>query len=824
MARVNSLTPEVLYRHTDPELFQFETTEELEDFSEIIGQPRAVEAVRFGIGIEKDGFNLFALGPSGAGKRSLLNRFFGQQAAQEPVPDDWCYVHNFEHDYKPKVIRLPAGTGLQFQQDMAHLVEELRTAISTAFESDEYRARRQIAEEDVQQRQEKILEEMQDKAKERQLSLLRTPAGLVFAPMRDGEVMHPEEFQKLPAEERENLEKSVAEMQEQLQKMLQLVPAWQREVRQRVRELDRETTNYAVGGLIIELKEKYANFPLVLAYFDAVQKDVVENSENFRHIEDQSGEGLEGQLAAMMSRNRQEPNTQKKYSVNLLVDHHDSKGAPVVFEDNPTYQNLIGRVEYLAQMGALITDFTLIKPGALHQANGGYLILDAREVLQQPYAWEALKRALLSRRIVIESIGQMLSLISTVSLEPEPIPLDVKVALLGDRWMYYLLALYDPEFDELFKVQADFEEQMDRNPESQILYARVIATLTRRDGLRPFHREAVARVIEHSARLAGDAEKVSIQVKLILDLMREADFWASQNGNPAIQAADVQRAIDAQIFRADRLRERYHESILRETILIDTQGEKVGQINGLSVIQLGGFTFGTPSRITARVRLGKGEVINIEREVEMSGPIHSKGVLILSGFLGARYAAERPLSLSASLVFEQSYSGVEGDSASSAELYALLSAIAEVPIKQSLAATGSVNQHGQVQAIGGVNEKIEGFFDICQARGLTGDQGVMIPASNVKHLMLRQDVIEAVRAGKFHVYPVTTIDEGIEVLTGLLAGEPDESGNYPEDSINGKVQKRLLELAEKREEFDRPKDGHEDTGKNPGSERQESEA
>jgi lon-related putative ATP-dependent protease len=427
-------------------------------------------------------------------------------------------------------------------------------------------------------------------------------------------------------------------------------------------------------------------------------------------------------------------------------------------------------------MGALLTDFNLIKPGALHKANGGYLILDIRKVLLQPYAWEGLKRAMQAGQIRIESVGQMLSLISTVSLEPEPIPLDVKVALFGDRLLYYLLWHLDPEFGELFKVEADFEEQMDRDGKNQLLYAQLIGTLARKDELRPFDRGAVARAIEHSARMVGDAEKLSTQMRNITDLLREADYWAGETGNGAVTAADVQRAIDAQIYRSDRLQERVQEAILRETILIDTEGEEISQVNGLSVIQLGNFSFGRPTRITARVRLGKGEVVDIEREVELGGPIHSKGVLILSGFLGARYAGERPLSLSASLVFEQSYGGVEGDSASSAELYALLSAIAEVPIKQSMAVTGSVNQHGQVQAIGGVNEKIEGFFDVCKARGLTGEQGVLIPVSNVKHLMLRQDVVKAVDAGQFHIYPVEMVDQGIEILTGVPAGERDEEG------------------------------------------------
>jgi lon-related putative ATP-dependent protease len=487
------------------------------------------------------------------------------------------------------------------------------------------------------------------------------------------------------------------------------------------------------------------------------------------------------------------------------VDHSATQGAPVIYEDHPTHQNLVGKIEHLvSQMGALITDFTLIKSGALHRANGGYLVLEAHKVLQQPYAWEQLKRAVRSGEIRIESLQQIFGLISTVSLEPEPIPLEVKIVLVGERLLYYLLSAYDPDFAELFKVEVDFEEQMERSSESDWLYARLIGTLARKEGLRHFDRTAVARVIEHSARLVGDAEKLSTHMQSIADLLREADYWAGLAGHEVTSAGDVQQAIEAQIHRANRLPQRIQEEIQRETILIATQGKKVGQINGLSVMMLGNYAFGHPSRISARVWLGKGEVLDIEREVELGGPIHSKGVLILSGFLGARYGLERPLSLSASLVFEQSYSGVEGDSASSAELYALLSALAEAPLKQSLAVTGSVNQHGQVQAIGGVNEKIEGFFEVCRARGLTGEQGVLIPAANVKHLMLRQDVVEAVTAGQFHIYPVETIDQGLEILTDLPAGERDEAGNYPEDSLNWRVEARLAALADKWQAFNAP--------------------
>jgi lon-related putative ATP-dependent protease len=494
----------------------------------------------------------------------------------------------------------------------------------------------------------------------------------------------------------------------------------------------------------------------------------------------------------------------RRYQLNVLVDNSQAKGAPIVYEDHATYQNLIGRVEHLSEMGALVTDFTLIKAGALHRANGGYLVIDALNLLAQPYAWEGLKRALRSHDVRIESLGQALSLTSTVSLEPQPVPLDIKVVLIGERLLYYLLFQYDPDFAQLFKVAADFDDQVDRNGENCQLYARMVATLAHREKLRPLDRTAVARVLEHAARLAGDAEKLSIHLRTMIDLLREADYWASAEGCPITTNQHVERAIDKEIHRADRLRERVHEEILRGTLLIDTQGSRVAQVNGLSVIDLGNFAFGHPSRVTATVRLGKGDVVDIEREVKLGGAIHSKGVLILSSFLASRYARNEPLSLSASLVFEQSYGVVEGDSASVGELCALVSALAAIPIKQSLAITGSVNQHGEVQAIGGVNEKIEGFFDVCAARGLTGEQGVIIPAANVKHLMLRKDVVQAAVEGAFHVYAIQTADEAISLLTGLAAGEPDGRGQYPAGSVNRLVEERLIELSRLRQKFAEP--------------------
>jgi len=811
MALVKPLEPAALRQRCDPTQFPFETTAEVEDLMDVLGQARAVEAVRFGIGIRREGYNLFALGPEGTGKYSVVRQFLERNATEQSPPADWCYIHNFADPHKPYALRLPPGSGVKLRREMERLVEELRTAIPAAFESEHYRTRRQEVEEEFRERQEKELGEVQRQAQERGIALMRTPMGLAFAPLRGGEVVSPEEFQRLPPQEQERVQADVAMLQERLQKSLSQMPQWERERRDKVKELSREVTVFAVGHLIEELRRAYADVPAVVNYLCAVEQDVIDNVDEFRSppeaVPAPPPAPVEGLPARPPTRLDGGPAFFRRYRVNVLVDHSQANGAPVIYEDHPIVQNLVGRIEYTAQMGALVTDFNLIKAGALHRANGGYLILEARKMLLQPFAWEELKRALRSQEIRLEALGQMLSLISTVSLEPEPIPLDVKVVLLGERPLYYILYELDPDFAELFKVAADFEEQIDRTVDNHLLYARMIGTLARKEGLQPFDRGAVARVIEQSARIAGDAEKLSTHWRSIADLLREADYWAGEVGHQVVSAGDVQRAIDAQIHRADRVRERVQEEIRRGTVLMETQGVKIGQVNGLSVVTLGQFAFGRPSRITARVRLGRGEVVDIEREVALGGPIHSKGVLILSGYLGARYARDRPLSLSASLVFEQSYSGVEGDSASSAELYALLSALADLPIKQSLAVTGSVNQHGQVQAIGGVNEKIEGFFDVCRAQGLTGQQGVLIPASNVKHLMLRHDVVDAVAAGQFHVFPVETVDQGIERLTGIPAGERDDQGEFPSGSVNQLVEASLVALAEKRLAFGVPERG-----------------
>jgi lon-related putative ATP-dependent protease len=803
MKTVLPLEAEALRRPCDPDQFTFDTTADLEDLEEVIGQGRAVDALHFGIGIQQKGYNLFALGPNGTGKYTSVHRSVSHQAQKEPVPSDWCYVFNFSQPDRPQALRLPAGQGAVLSQEMKRLVEELFVVIPAAFEGEEYQNQRRAIESEFQDKQESALEEIRQEAEKSQIALIRTPAGLAFAPLADKEVIKPDEFMKLPEDRRKQIESQIEELQQRLQSIIRQVPNWMREGRKRVQELNEQVAVFTITPLFEEIQAKFADLSDVLDYLKAVQADVIEHNHMFIDSSD-DGETPSGPAGASVAAQSSKRGFANRYRVNAIVDHGDSQGAPVIYEQNPTFANLIGRLEHVAQMGALLTDFTLIKPGALHQANGGYLILDARKLLLQPFAWEGLKQALQSEEIRIESPGQAYSLITTVSLEPQPIPLDVKVILLGERMLYYLIHQHDPDFEELFKVAADFEDQMDRSETNNMAYARLVSTLARKESLRHFDRAAVSKVIERSARMVEDSERLSTHMQSVADLLREANYWAAEAGADIVGRQHVQAAVDAQVRRASRIRDRVQEEILRETILVDTSGEKIGQINGLSVLMLGNFSFGRPSRITARMRMGKGEVIDIERQVELGGPLHSKGVLILSSYLGSRYAADRPLSLSASLVFEQSYGGVDGDSASSAELYALLSALSEAPIKQSLAVTGSVNQHGHVQAIGGVNEKIEGFYDICNSRGLTGDQGVLIPAANIKHLMLREDVVNAVADGKFHIYPIETIEQGIEVLTGLPAGEMDDEGAFPEGSINHLIVQRLEEMAETQRAFNRP--------------------
>ena len=790
---VKALDAQQLYRRCDPAAFAFQTTAELTAKTEIIGQARAVDAVQFGIDIQRPGYNLFVMGEPGSGRHSAVRRLLEARAVQESAPSDRCYVNNFAEVNKPQLLSVPAGRGAQLKNDMQQFATELAKAIAAAFDSDEYRERIEGLHSTSKDRKESALRELGDAASKEGLALLRTSHGFAFAPMKGEEAMAPEEFDALSDDEKAHIEAQIDAFGVRLKPLMQQFPRWRRELHAQIKQLSRDTLSLAAGHLVEELKERYTDLAVVLAFLDSVMRDVVEVGEALREQPKGDGEGADTVISGSLSTAR--------YQVNLLVDHGQTQGAPVIYEDNPIFPNLVGRVDHVAQMGMLVTNFTLIKAGALHRANGGYLILDALKLLTQPYAWEGLKRALHSGQLRIESLSQVYGLISTMSLEPEPMPLSVKVVLVGEAPIYYLLKTLDPDFADLFKIAADFEDEMPRDADGTRIYAEYLATLASSAGLRPLDRSAVARVVEQGARLVGDAERLTVNRRIMLDLLQEADYWATKAGHETVQREDVETALAAQIHRVDRVRGKLQEQILRDNLLIATSGEFIGQVNGLAVLALDDFAFAHPVRITATVRVGEGDVIDIEREAELGGEIHSKGVMILSAFLGARFAREVPLSISASLVFEQSYGPVEGDSASLAELCALVSSLAGTPIRQSLAVTGSVNQFGVVQPIGAVNEKIEGFFDICQARGLTGEQGVLIPAANVKHLMLRAEVVAACAEGRFNIYPVKVVDEAIELLTGVPAGTANEEGLVPEGTINYRVATALAGLSSLRQAF-----------------------
>jgi len=796
MKKTNSkklaLSPKELYHACDLSLLPFNTTDEIEDITDSIGQPRALDALNFGIGMKHDGYNLYVSGSTGLGKHTVVKRLLERNVIDTPTPSDWCYINNFKIPHQPLALQLPAGIGKQLRNDMAQLVEDLLIAIPAAFESDEYRALYHKITEALTKQEENAFIELEKKAKKKNVTLIRTQGGYTIVPVRDDKVLSPEEFEKLPESDQEVIKLQTTEIEKELKEIIRQIPFWAKENRKKIKKLNQDTSKFTVEQFISELQNTYHDLPNVLSYLKAVNDDIIENVDEFRkHSAGESPVEDTNHLMELFS----------FFQINVLVDNSDVNGVPVIYEDNPTYNNLIGRVEHISQYGTLLTDFTLIKGGALHRANGGYLMLDAHKLLTTPFAWEALKRVLRAHEIRIESLEQMLSLVSTISLEPEPIPIDIKIILLGDRYLYYLLKEYDPEFNQLFKVAADFSEDLERNQESTLLYANWITHLQREHKLLSIDQGGIARIIEDCARKVEDGEKLSLHMGNLLDLLREADYNARKNKHEHIINQDVQQALDARVYRLDQLREHLHEQILRGTYLLDTQGSKAKQINALSVIQLGDYSFGRPCRITATAQLGNGKVIDIEREVKLGGAIHSKGVLILSSFLAGRYASNQPLSFSASLVFEQSYGTVDGDSASAAELCVLLSALTDLPLYQSIAITGSINQHGQIQAIGGVNEKIESFFDICNARGLTGEQGVIIPQSTIKFLMLRHDVVESAKQGNFTIYAVETIDQAMEIMTGLTAGELDDKGQYPEHSINRLVQDKLDDMVAKRKSF-----------------------
>lgn len=788
------LPPERLKRRCRPEEFPFRTTAELTDPQPGFGQPRALAALELGVTIAAANHNIFVMGQPGSGRHPTVQRYLERMAAGRAQPSDWCYLNRFDDPQRPKALRLPAGRATQLKNDMRELVRDLQASLPGVLESEAHRERRAEVEREFEQRQQRSLDELRKEAESRELALIPTPDGAGLAPMRRGEVLGREEFERLPKEEQTRIRANMESLGELLRKHLESIPRWHRDRHRKLRELDRGATAATVRVHIEELSTRYADCPEVLGHLQSVRDDLIDTAGGTLRAES-AAPAIAG-LESLDS----EPRL-SRYDVNVLVDGRESHGAPIVYEGNPTYQNLIGAIDNIAQFGVLKSDFMLVRPGALHRANGGFLILDAERLLSQPFSWDALKQALFEHSVRIEPLGQRLSLISTVALEPERIPLSVRVVLIGTRRLHQLLCAYDAEFAELFKIVADFDDAVERSPESTAGYANAAGFCARRESLLPLEAAAVARLVEHGSRLAGDSRKLSTHLRSIEDAVREANHFAVAAGRGAIGAEDIARSIAARRASLARVHGEILEAIGRETLLIETRGQALGQINGLSVIEVGNALFGQPTRITAAVRLGEGEVVDIEREVKLGGAIHSKGVLILAALIGARFGAEHPLSLHASLVFEQSYGGVEGDSASLAEACALLSAIAAVPLSQSLAVTGSINQHGTVQVIGGVNEKVEGFFATCRQRGLTGSQGVILPAGNVEHLMLDEEVLDAVEHGMFHIHAVTALDEAISLLTGLPAGTPDAAGHYPAGSVNARAEARLAGLAQRRQAF-----------------------
>jgi lon-related putative ATP-dependent protease len=790
----NTLPVEKLRNVCDANFMQCESTKDLVPLSEIIGQERAVRALKFGLGIKDHGFNMYVAGYPGTGRKTAVKNFVEAQAKVQPVPPDWCYVNNFANPYEPKAIKLPAGKGKEFRDDMKNFVENIRNALPKAFESEDYVAKREATIKGLEDHRKQLIEELNEKAQREGFVIQATPVGLLLIPVLDGKPLSEEEMLALPQKMKDKLQEKRDKLETEFRNTMRQLIDMERKIHEALKKLNKEVALYAIGNQVESLMEKYKDTPEATAYLKDVENEILDSLQQFV----KRGEPQQ-QLPFPMPWMKEEPF--KKYEVNVVIDNSDTKGAPVIVETNPTYHNLLGRTEKEAQFGALTTDFSMIRAGAIHKANGGYLIIPVEELLRNPFSYDGLKRDLRDGNIVIEEPEERYGFLSVKTLKPQPIPLTAKVILIGNPYIYQLLFTLDTDFKELFKIKAEFDTTMDRTDEKVKQYAAFVCMLCEKENLKHLDGSGIAKIVEYSSRVAEDQYKLSTQFSHVADIIREANYYATQENSEFINGSHVKKAIEEKIYRSKLIQEKIQEMIKRGFFLIDTVTEKVGQVNGLSVMGLGDFAFGNPSRVTASIGLGREGVIDIEREAKMGGPIHTKGVLILSGYINDKYARDKPLSLSARLVFEQNYEGVEGDSASSTELYSILSALSGLPIKQNIAVTGSVNQKGEVQAIGGVNEKIEGFFEVCKANGLTGQQGVMIPESNVQNLMLKEAVVEAVKAGKFNIYSVKTIDEGIEVLTGTKAGQQRPEGTFEEGTVNYLVDKQLREMAEKLKEY-----------------------
>jgi len=764
----------------------FKTTEEIQPIEGIIGQERAAKSIEFGLKIKKDGYNIFVTGISGTGKTTSVESAVRKIAETQPVPDDWCYIYNFANPDNPKTLRFPPGKAIIFKKDMDDLVEELKIEVPKSFESKIYEEHRNQIIKEFQKEKEELLSKIEESAKKASFQVKHTPSGITFIPLIEGKPLKEEEISNLTDEAKEEIKRKEEILYEELNEVSRKLREAEKNVKEKLNNFEKETASFTIRPRIEELKEKYKNFPEVIEYLNEVEKDMLENIDDFqekKEIEILPGLKIPSKDSSFL-----------KYKVNVLIDNSNTKGAPVIKELNPTSYNLSGRIEYVPQLGAMVTDFTMLKPGSLHKANGGYIILQVLDILRNYFSWETLKRTIKNKEIIIEDINEQFRLINTPTLKPQPIPADIKVILIGHPLFYYLLYTYDEDFRKLFKVKADFSTLMNRDKEGILSYASFISKICRDENLKHFDRSAVTKVIEYGSRAVEDQDKLTTRFIDIADLVREASFWAEMDSSKYVEDKHVKKALEEKIYRSNMIEKRIEELIKEGTIMVDTEGFVTGQINGLSVITLGDYTFGKPSRITAKVYIGKTGIINIDREAKLTGIIHNKGFLILSGYLGAKYGTEYPLIFSASICFEQLYEEIEGDSASSAEIYVLLSAISGIPLNQGIAVTGSINQKGEIQPVGGINEKIEGFYYTCKSKGLTKTQGVIIPEKNVKHLMLNEEVIEEIKKGNFHIWAIKNVDEGIEILTGIPAGEKQKDGSYPEGTVNYFVSTKIKEL------------------------------
>lgn len=784
------LTAEELRMACKIEDISFDTTAEVPPLEGMIGQERAVKATEFGLRIKRPGYNIFMTGLTGTGKSSYAQSIIKRISAEEPVPDDWVYVYNFEHPGEPIALNLPAGLGTDFCRHIEELLEDLKQNIPKAFDGEDYERQKSVYIKEFQEARAVLLEELNKAAQEKGFALKRTTSGFVTIPLSDGEQISEEDYAKLEQEKKDELEKKSTEVQLKAMEIMRRVQKVEKTLKEQLKDLDQRIGLAAIGHLFQELMEEYDQYPSINKYLQSFQKDVLSNLADFRSDDE------EQQNPMLWLRRQSQEQADMRYTVNLLVDNRETEGAPMVYETNPSYYNLLGRVEYENRFGMVVTDFSMIKAGALHQANGGYLILQARDVLTALQSWDVLKRVLRTREIRIENIGEHFGLVAMATLRPQPIPLNIKVVMIGNPFLYQLLYHYDEDFRKLFKIKADFDIEMERKEDNVNKMAGFISYHCNKQQLRQFNREAVAEIVEYSTRLAENQKKLSTRFNEIVDLLFEADTWAELDSVDIVGKAQVEKALEEMVYRSNKYEEKIVESIKEEEILLDLEGSKVGQINALSVLDQGDYRFGRPSRITASTYLGRKGIINIERESDLSGRIHNKGVLILSGYLGLRYGSLTTLNLTASLCFEQSYGGVDGDSASAAELFCLLSSLADVPLRQDLALTGSINQKGEIQPIGGVNNKIEGFYLACKAKGLTGNQGVIIPDKNRTALMLKKDVVEAVEKGQFNIYAIKTVAEGLELLTSMEAGELSEDGTFATGSFNEKVLAKLKHFNE----------------------------